>query len=175
MTMPPSSDEVLHGKESLLPELGRYLIPNRDDAELYDLHHPLLITLKINLYNAAWVNALYRNTKARVDAALAARDVDTYVLSHERPYRFEALTRCVKKSLLTESDYWPMVAWVWIDSNNIYQNHRRMETAMVWKNSQSRNGYERKRAVLSRDDAEFDPGLAGDEVQKVGYRAGLDL
>ena len=48
MTMPPSSDEVLHGEESLLPELGRYLRPNRDDAELYDLHHPLLITLRIN-------------------------------------------------------------------------------------------------------------------------------
>jgi hypothetical protein len=98
MTMPPNRTEVLHGEESLLPELGRYLRPNRDDAELYDLHHPLLITLKINLYNAAWVNAQYRNTKARVDAALAARDVDTYVLSHEKPYRYEALTRCVKKT-----------------------------------------------------------------------------
>jgi len=122
MTMPPSSDEVLHGKESLLPELGRYLIPNRDDAELFDLHHPLLITLKINLYNAAWVNAQYRKTKAQVAAALAARDVETYVFWHEKPYRFEALTRCVKKSLLTENDYWPMVARVWINSNNIYQN-----------------------------------------------------
>jgi hypothetical protein len=71
---------------------------------------------------AAWVNVQYRKTKARVDAALAARDVDTYVFLHERPYRFKALTYCVKNSLLTENDYWPMVAQVWIDSNNIFQN-----------------------------------------------------
>jgi hypothetical protein len=98
MTMPPNRTEVLHGEESLLPELGRYLRPSLDGAELYDLHHPLLITLKINLYNAARVNAQYRETKAQVAAALAARDVGTYVLSHEKPYRYEALTRCVKKT-----------------------------------------------------------------------------
>jgi hypothetical protein len=122
MTMPPNRTEVLHGEESLLPELIRYLDSNPEDHELVDIYHPLLFVFQINPYKAAWVNAQYRKTKARVDAALAARDVDTYVLSHERPYRFEALKRCVKKSLLTENDYWPMVAWVWIDSNNIFQN-----------------------------------------------------
>jgi hypothetical protein len=122
MTMPPSSDEVLPREESLLPELRQYLLSSGEDAELFDLHHPLLIALKINPHEAAWVNAQYRNTKAQVDAALAARDVNKYISLHERPYRFKALTRCVKNSLLTENDYWPMVAQVWIESNNIYQN-----------------------------------------------------
>jgi len=70
-------------------------------------------------------NAMYNHKKEALDKTLQNEDFNSYVFLHERPWRVQALSRIAAQA--EPRAYWDLVASVWTDSENIWQNKR------VWK------------------------------------------
>jgi hypothetical protein len=104
--------ELRKRKEPLLPELWPFVQEDR-------LHHPFVIT-DIDPDYAALVNSRYRSVKAAAESAKENGNWSTYINLHERPYRPDALAKCVALGL-SDSGYWRLVGEVWTDSENIHQ------------------------------------------------------
>jgi hypothetical protein len=131
----------LMNREALLPELRPFLQNHR-------LHHPLIIEY-VRPDHAAVVNARYRDLKRQADDSLAVADWSGYIFLHARPYRLEALKKCVGLGL-SGSEYWRQVGDVWTDSENIFRNLRRWRK--IWCSGEPRREEcmdEQERAALA--------------------------
>jgi hypothetical protein len=87
------------------------------------LHHPLIVEY-VEPDRAAVVNARYRDLRRQADDSIAEEDWSGYIFLHARPYRLDALAKCVDLGV-SGSEYWRLVGEVWTDSENIFQNRRR--------------------------------------------------
>lgn len=117
-------DDLFDKQEPLHPDLVPYIEPwALGKTSMKCLRHPLIYEVPyFEQYNTI-INARYAHTLERVKRHLANRDWEGYVWDHERPYRFEAFqTILQKRSRPKGKVYWKLLADVWIDSENIWQN-----------------------------------------------------
>ena len=129
--------------EELHPDLVPHL--STTDSGMAILSHPLVVTVPYFAATNKMVNAQYAHkTAARADA-LAKQDYGSFIFLHERPYRIEALRHIMAQPGPAHEQYWPLVASVWTDSENIWQN------LQLWRQLWSRHATNRHEAM---DEAE---------------------
>jgi hypothetical protein len=92
--------------EKLHPNLRKYW-----DGSM--LHHPLVVMSSANVKE---VNRCYGLKKAEIAAAFREQDWEGFVQLHERPYRVTALKTLLKKRVVQFSQLWPVIGWVWYDT-----------------------------------------------------------
>jgi hypothetical protein len=86
------------------------------------LHHPLMIEMFLIPDRCALINHRYKYKKEAVERALQEGKWSAYIGLHERPYRVEALSRAIHSGLNENNGLHEAVAYVWTDSENIWQN-----------------------------------------------------
>jgi hypothetical protein len=105
------------------------------------IHHPLCVEIVVAPEMFGMVNQRYVWKTERLTEAVDQGDWHTYVFLHERPYRADAL-RDVPP---TWEGFWSLVADVWTDSENIWQNHDSWQK--IWQGFQQ----EDRAALLDAD------------------------
>ena len=107
------------GPEDLDAELVPYLTDGRIGRVI---SHPLMVHVLYHEQMNKIINQGYRHKKAAVAEAREAGDWEKFVFLHERPYRIEALETVLFEDEVSDKDrIWPLIARVWIDSENIWQ------------------------------------------------------
>lgn len=96
--------------------------PCRDYAVL---KHPLVYAVPYLPGMNGFLNKQYEAKQRCVRQAVADRNAQQLVSMHERPYRFDALKIAAhwnRVGLVPDSEFWPLVAWAYADSENVYEN-----------------------------------------------------
>ena len=106
--------DLLTRDEPLHPDLEEHLVVT-DFGRM--VHHPLVIEI---MPRPALVNHRYEAKRKALDEAMAAGNWHQAVWLHERPYRLDAFMSI--SDLLDDDNYWSLLADIWIDSENIWQN-----------------------------------------------------
>lgn len=106
--------DLLTRDEPLHPDLEEHLVVT-DFGRM--VHHPLVIEI---MPRPALVNHRYEEKRKALDEAKAAGNWRQVVWLHERPYRLDAFMSI--SDLLDDDNYWSLLADIWIDSENIWQN-----------------------------------------------------
>jgi hypothetical protein len=114
-------DDLLLREEELHPDLRRYVCAGRWELGTFELHHPLVRTMRLDPQRAAIENRKYELASAKVREAMQSGEWSRYVFLHERPHRFVALRRIAGK-IKSDKAYWSLLADFWMDSENIRQN-----------------------------------------------------
>jgi hypothetical protein len=95
------------------------------------IHAPLLIEQRVNSNRFAEINERYETQRVEAARMLKNRDWEGYIFRHERPYRFQALKRCLDRGLRDdELRRGEVVRLVWLDSENIRQHLKQWRN--VW-------------------------------------------
>lgn len=105
----------------LHPELKRYL----EQAEFPMIRHPLVYAVPF-FDHPSTVDRLNKQLAAKKEAVEKARhkhNWSQFVFLHERPYRIQAFMEVQFE--IPDDAYWKLLAEIWIDSENIFQNHMR--------------------------------------------------
>lgn len=111
---------LLDRVEALHPDLLPYVTKESFGQAL---NHPLVQQIPFwNTDKCAVINQQYAFKKEAVAKALVDRDWDRHIYLHERPYRLAALMGIVQSTLLPNDVLAQLVADVWTDSENIWQN-----------------------------------------------------
>lgn len=118
-------------EEPLHPDLVPYL-----DTETDSLRHPLVY--QVFGMRPGVANYIYEQKKKGIARAIKAKDWHSYVFLHERPYRTDALLQVMdlhgaladEVKDLSVKEVAELVASVWTDSENIWQNTD--EWAQIW-------------------------------------------
>lgn len=106
------------GADELDPELAEYLA--EDEHGNVHLRHPLVYSMfHHSMLNRA-VNRSLESKRACLAEYYAEHNWRGIILAHERPYRLDALLEVA--SNVTDAEWWELVAYVWMDSENIRQN-----------------------------------------------------
>lgn len=109
----------MFGPEDLHPDLVPYLSDGRIGRVL---SHPLTVHVMYHEQSNKLINRAYVHKKQAVEKAREAADWERFVFLHERPYRIDALETVLFEEEISEPDrIWPLIAGVWIDSENIWQ------------------------------------------------------
>ena len=104
--------------EELHPDL---VIVDFNDYQM--VHHPLVVVVPYSEMMNKHINAQFEAKKAALEKAREKKDWDTYVFLHERPYRVDALEEMMFTFEIEHPE--KVIAAVWVDSENIYQNFDR--------------------------------------------------
>jgi len=99
----------------LHPDLQPYL---EDGVLGPQLRHPLVYA--VPLWTKAHANYMYEQKKQDLEKAIAEKNYSQIIFLHERPYRLEAFIQIAKE--LPDSKYWSLLASVWTDTENGWQN-----------------------------------------------------
>lgn len=110
----PELIDLLTRDEPLHPDLEEHLVMT-DFGRM--VHHPLVIE---HSPRPALVNYRYEAKRKALHEAMAASDWHQVVWLHERPYRLDAFINISDR--LDDDNYWSLLADIWIDSENIWQN-----------------------------------------------------
>lgn len=90
------------------------------------IHHPLVVTTFFGHdMEIEHSNKLYEHKLGQLEIAEKKKDIDKYVFTHERAYRFDALhdiATNIDYWNVTKEAYWKLVADVWVDQESIYEN-----------------------------------------------------
>jgi hypothetical protein len=106
--------ELMQSDEPLHPDLVEHVIPTEFGSVV---HHPLVIEIAPH---PGLVNARYVAKTQQVRSARRRKDWRSFVWLHERPYRLNAFVDIHRR--LDDDAYWSLLADIWIDSENIWQN-----------------------------------------------------
>ena len=107
---------LMTSEEPLHPDLLPYL---EDDGPLGGmLRHPLVYDM---MPRPGMVNRMYDQKVKAVAEAKASKDWSQVIWLHERPHRFDALEK-MYDDVEDDEQWWSLVADVWNDSENIWQN-----------------------------------------------------
>lgn len=115
--MTPELAELLRleaSSEPLHPDLAAHVVQT-DFGPM--LHHPLVIELSPR---PGLANARYQAKRQALEEAIGEGEWARAVWLHERPYRLDALLDLADD--LDDDDYWSILADIWVDSENIWQN-----------------------------------------------------
>lgn len=115
-------NNLMQSKEPLLPELEAY-VSFCESLGMKVFHHPLIIDIPFT--SAALVNARYTFKKKALEQHIANGEWDRAIALTERPYRLDQLLKL--ESRMDRSAFMESSAYVWIDSENIFQHQR------VWR------------------------------------------
>jgi hypothetical protein len=124
--------ELLGRKEELHPDLVPYL---QDNGGISGLFHPLVYNLFHTEHQNAIVNAQYTHKLQSLELALKNGDYNKFVFLHERPYRIGAFDTI--QNQLKDSEYWELLADIYTDSENIWQNKALWKRLLASKRPQS--------------------------------------
>lgn len=131
-------DEPLH--DDLVPHLSNWRLGRALFHPL--VHEPLYHELQNKHYNR-----VYLSKKTALAKAITDKNWSSYIFIHERPYRLEALMDVIHDyGVRTPGKMWPLIADVWIDSENIFQGLE--EWTALWAYAPN------KRIHFVMDDAE---------------------
>lgn len=100
-------------------ELERYL----EQAEFPMIRHPLVYAVPFfdHPTTVARLNKQLAAKKEAVEKAFGESNWAQFVFLHERPYRIQAFMDV--QAEMYDKEYWPLLAEIWTDSENIFQNH----------------------------------------------------
>lgn len=112
--------------EDLHPELACCVC--RSSAGLLMIQHPLVHDFYVPEM-AAMVNKQYETRKQVMREAEEQQDWDKMLAIYARPYRMALFARIADR--LADSHYWETLAWIWRDSENIWQN--RADWVKLWR------------------------------------------
>ena len=116
--------QAMFPQEELHPDLVPWLCQGPMGTAL---KHPLVFDIVYSPMLAGRNNQTYLAKKAYAEEALAEGRWHTYVFTHERPYRSEALERI--RARLGDVEYWHLLHDVWTDTENLHQwGERRIKT-----------------------------------------------
>lgn len=108
--------------EPLCEELQPYLL---DMGRFKGVNHPLVQEIPLfDVNRCALLNLRLRCKQEAVAKAQAAKEWERLIYLHERPYRFDALHNITLAHTLTDEELAPLVASVWVDSENIWQHQQ---------------------------------------------------
>jgi hypothetical protein len=110
-------DHLAARRERLNPELVDYL---SESPFGLILSHPLVHRVGVHPDRAGIVNSCYREKLKAIDQAVAKGQWSKFVDLHERPYRLDAFMEIAEH--LPDKKFWVLLAYVWTDSENIWQN-----------------------------------------------------
>ena len=99
----------------LHPDLQPYL---EDGVLGPQLRHPLVYA--VPLWTKAHANHMYEQKQMDLKMAIAEKKYSQIIFLHERPYRLEAFVQITKE--LSDKEYWSLLASVWTDTENGWQN-----------------------------------------------------
>ena len=121
--------DMLDNPEELHPDLAEAK-RNNDDVGTW-IHHPLLIApFYVPQMNRIY-NAQYEAKRQALGRAKGTKDWNHYVFLHERPYRIDAFQDLDDQGLLSDQEYWSLLADVWVDSENIREFPDRWESLLA--------------------------------------------
>lgn len=105
-------------QEELNPELAEHLavVPMLGQA----LQHPLVYSVPYHPQMNALLNEQFRIKQQEMAKCLAQKKYGTILSLYERPYRLEVLWGL--RSKMSKRKFAEEFAWVWMDSENIWQN-----------------------------------------------------
>jgi len=115
-----SLKNLLNRREDLDFELYAYLEEDKSFGKC--IRHPLVYSVPHCPEMNALVNAQLRAKSKAVMELFNEKKWDRYVWLHERPHRLNAF-RLIEKDL-EDSQYWKLLSYIWIDSENIWQNQK---------------------------------------------------
>jgi hypothetical protein len=110
----PELIDLLTRDEPLHPDLEAHLIMT-DFGRM--VHHPLIIEI---MPRPAMVNYRYEAKRKALHEAMSDSNWHQAVWLHERPYRLDAFMQI--EDDLDDDEYWSILADIWLDSENIWQN-----------------------------------------------------
>lgn len=111
--------DAMFEPEDLHPDLVPYVT---DGYAGKMISHPLSIQVLYSPVSNKMINQGYIYKKKAVEDARKAGDWGQFVFLHERPYRIDALETVLFEEEITDKNIvWPLIARVWIDSENIWQ------------------------------------------------------
>jgi len=125
----------LYKPEDLCAELAEYLFDHPRLGKV--LQHPLVYGLPYFEQSNRQYNLQFRHKNQAINKAQDTRAWNTYVALHERAYRLDAVQAI--SCMLEDEEYWPLIGWVWTDSENIWQ-HFDIWYELWSSNSQGREG-----------------------------------
>lgn len=147
MTPPSWIQDMIDGKE---PEpLHPDLVPHITDSFMGEsLKHPLVFAVPYAPFKNANLNQMYLDKLEALRKAHRSRSWFTYIVLHERPYRYDALVSIADEMSATK--YWEMLRHFWIDSENIRQNAEGWEALLRSERPGRRNMMDKhERAALA--------------------------
>lgn len=114
---PPSAFPGLFEKEQLHSDLAECV---GEEYGLPVLKHPLVYSVPYLPVLNKSLNLLFSQKTEALGEASQARLWKACIELFERPYRVEAF--CRYRDLMSDTEYWELLAMVWIDSENIREN-----------------------------------------------------
>ena len=84
------------------------------------LRHPFVFSVPYFPNMNDYINKMYLQKKGLIEKSLKTKHYDNYIFLHERPYRLQAFLDIENK--LSPKKYWELLAGIWVDSENIWQN-----------------------------------------------------
>jgi hypothetical protein len=117
MTNQAEGYNLLNKKEPLHEDL----LPYYEDGGAFPmLRHPLIMSVPHSNGMNAFLNEQYKHKKEHAENLLKKKQYESYIYLHERPYRLQTFKKVEKH--LDDMKYWGVLAEIWRDSENIWQN-----------------------------------------------------
>lgn len=103
------------------------------------IHHKYFVNIYFdNELTNDQANKVYDYKKKAVDEAIKDKDIDSYLWLHERAYRVEAILYALEDWWKpSKKEYWEVIANVWTDTENVYENHLAWEQLLFLEFSDS--------------------------------------
>jgi len=118
-------DTLMRRREPLDSELQDYLV---DSVLGPVIKHPLVFSIPHSPQLNAMANARLRAKQEGCRQAAETRQWTQYLFLHERPFRVHAFTRIADR--LSDEDYWTLLAELWVDAENIYEDQQLWATLL---------------------------------------------
>lgn len=119
-------EEALSSNQELHADLKPFVF--RHPVLGQTLQHPLVYEVPYIEQLNAIANQRYEHKLKAIVEAQKQRDWNRIIALYERPYRWDALHRI--SSQMTDEELAKEFAWVWVDSENVWQNGKVIEYLM---------------------------------------------
>ena len=127
------------------------------------LKHPLVFAVPYVEQMHSLYNKQYEHKKNRISDYLKKKNYEGYIFLYERPYRLMAFLNIADK--LKGKQYWEILADIWTDSENIWQNKKTYKM-LFGENLES------KKYFMSKEDRKYFDSLPEQVVVYRGYLQG---
>lgn len=115
--------DLINLETNLVPELQKHLgILELHSRTLIALRHPLVYSVPYFPHKETdeILNKTFEHKRKHILECLENKNFDSYLWMHERPYRIDAFRKIEK--LLEDEIYWKLLAAIFIDTENLFQN-----------------------------------------------------
>ena len=130
------------------------------------IHHKYFVNIYFdNEFTNDQANKTYDYKKKAVDEAIKDKDISSYLWLHERAYRVQSILDALEDWWKpNKKEYWEVIANVWTDTENVYENHLAWEQLLFLEFSDSH-------LMMDEEDTKFFNELPNTITI---YRGGID-